>query len=271
MAKVLGKVGDVSVPEEDGGFVFDGDPPFLEWVVAPDTIDNNARWTVYRVDLDQKIPDWGDIRAVASATGASWMELGDAFMDIHPLVRAQAYMAWTDYYGWTDFDEYPLSLDSKQIDQRYGTNLTTFGSDEEEADLIVQHMTEFVAGYIETVVLEESGQVLTINRHTTGTKMLAEMDIHLLKTLFDDSIKFSRDNHQILTDLFFHAPRTYTERNAGRDFWISRNRRLGYENSGIMQKPKVAKLFATLATNSYKWPQAAGNIYRGSDKKLHLR
>ena len=82
MAEVIDTIGDVNVPEYDGGFVIEREGPDqrdiwgdyeVEYVQTPpddlDFDDRRARWTVYRVSLDPEVPTWGDIRAVSRTSG----------------------------------------------------------------------------------------------------------------------------------------------------------------------------------------------------------
>jgi len=138
-AKVVEVVGDVNVPEYDGGFIIErsaaGQKDFwgdyeLEWVVVPDEewgfdakAARKARWEVYRVTLDPEIPNWGNIQDVARSGGQDPTELAQAFVSPNPRDRAYAYMTWAGHYGWHEFDSYPLSLTLHEVEKRYNVEL----------------------------------------------------------------------------------------------------------------------------------------------------
>jgi hypothetical protein len=140
---IVGAVGDVGVPEYDGGFVYkDGDGFTLEWVIVPDEgvdfDDLAARWHVYRVALDKGVPDWGSYKSAAKTSGRKPGDLKDAFESDDPMVRAGAYIDWAGHYGWENFDESPLVLDKEAIEDRYDTEMGEGGGEgetEEDADL----------------------------------------------------------------------------------------------------------------------------------------
>ena len=125
--KEVGYIGDKNWPEYSGGPVFVDQtgvyPPELEYIESPESDEPGAEWTVYRVVLDQEVPDWGDVKAVAQSTGQPAKEIRNGFIDDDPIQRALAYQAWAGYYGWENFDNYPLTLSILEVEKRYDTDL----------------------------------------------------------------------------------------------------------------------------------------------------
>lgn len=134
----IGDVGDVNFPEYDGGPIYCRKPKsgeqkdiygdcFVEYVeIPPDDLefdDPDARWTIYRVDLDPEVPSWGDIKDVARTTDQDPDELAAAFVSNDPLERAYAYETWAGHYGWHEFDQYPLVLTRLETEERYDADL----------------------------------------------------------------------------------------------------------------------------------------------------
>jgi hypothetical protein len=129
--EIVSDVGDVNAPEYDGGWVLRTEHGYvLEYVETPSDDDMrggsyspNARWLVYRLDLDIGVPRWGHIEDVASSSGASEGELKKDFESSDPKRRANAYMDWAGHYGWREFDSYPLSLTKQETEKRYGRRI----------------------------------------------------------------------------------------------------------------------------------------------------
>lgn len=132
--KLVGSIGDIGVPEEAGGRVYETSPGHfeLEWIepppddrrMEPGTYDApDGQWTIYGVLLDPEIPDWGDLRDAARSVGMPWMELADAFMSTDPIKRAYAYETWASYYGWHELDSYPTHLYRSEVEKRFKTEL----------------------------------------------------------------------------------------------------------------------------------------------------
>jgi hypothetical protein len=143
--EIIGTVGDVNFPEYDGGQVLKSpqeastgrsDGYELEYVeVPPDDIDfddKEARWTIYRVPLDRGVPTWGSLKSAAQTSGQKPSEVKAAFMSDDPMERAWAYEVYAANYGWGEFDQYPLVLDKKSVEDRYDVDLG--GGDEEEEE-----------------------------------------------------------------------------------------------------------------------------------------
>jgi hypothetical protein len=149
----IGTIGDVNFPEYDGGPVFDnGDGTYsAEYVEIPsddlDFTDPNARWTVYRVDLDQSVPSWGSLNDVARSAGQNPKELKRAFESDDPMQRAWAYVTWAGHYGWHEFDSYPLTLTCVETAKRYDTDLGCSDS----VDAAVAHVAAPVVAAVPVV------------------------------------------------------------------------------------------------------------------------
>jgi hypothetical protein len=89
----IGHIGDVNWLEYGGGPVYKTEHGYaVEHVEPPeDGVDFDspkARWTIHRVDLDQEVPSWGDVKSVARSAGQSSKELRNAFISDDPMVRA---------------------------------------------------------------------------------------------------------------------------------------------------------------------------------------
>ncbi len=127
MPKELGTIGDVSYVEHGGGPVIEMDDgsTYVEYVEPPeeDFDEPGATWMVYRVELDAEIPDWIDMKSVASTVGRGWMEFASDFHSPDPMVRAFAYQDVASSWGWHELDNYPLDLGRFEVGQRYGDDL----------------------------------------------------------------------------------------------------------------------------------------------------
>jgi len=148
--EIVGTVGDVNMPEYDGGIVYkdrDGESYTLEYVEVPDDDtdfdDKDARWTIFRVPLDKGVPDWGSYKAAAKTSGQKPSELKAAFESDEPMKRAWAYETFAGHYGWNELDNYPLVLDKHEIEERYDVDL---GGDSEEDDKFSEE--EMREGYV---------------------------------------------------------------------------------------------------------------------------
>jgi hypothetical protein len=137
--EVIGTVGDVDFTTHGGGEVYktaDGEH-VLEWVNPPpddlDFDDRNARWEIFRVNIDDGMPDWGSYKAAAKTSGQRPKELKDAFESENPMDRAWAFETWAGHYGWHELDSSPLVLDKKSIESRYDVELGS-GDDEDDDD-----------------------------------------------------------------------------------------------------------------------------------------
>jgi hypothetical protein len=145
--EIIGTVGDVDFLTYGGGEVYknaEGEYTLEHVEPPPDEIeldDKNARWEVYRVNIDAGMPDWGSYKAAAKTSGAKPSELKAAFESDNPMERAWAYETWAGHYGWNELDEYRLVLDKHEVESRYETEIGSGdepdepeGEDTEEGD-----------------------------------------------------------------------------------------------------------------------------------------
>src|SRR5271154_3829715 len=135
--EIVGTVGDVNFPEYGGGEVYkqgERGALTLEYVEPPpDDVefdDPEARWTIYRIALDKGVPE-GSLKAVAKTAGQRPSDLKKAFESDDPMQRAWAYETWAGHYGWESFDEYPLILDKRSVEDRYDVDLESELPEEE--------------------------------------------------------------------------------------------------------------------------------------------
>jgi len=154
MTKELGHIGDVNYVEYGGGPVYEDDDgsSSVEWI-EPDEEnfdEPGATWTVYRVELDQEIPDWIDVQDIANSVGRSWMEIASDFKSPDPMRRAFAYWDVAGYHGWHELDNYPLELGRAEVGARYDNDLYPLMP-------TVRERTDYIDG-------PQAGQI-TIDRH----------------------------------------------------------------------------------------------------------
>ena len=132
--KVVAWVGDVGMPEYDGGLILQTKYGYaLEWVVWPD---ESSPHEIYRVDLarfDGKkvIPElhgWVNWDSVARSIGAmdsaearaGWMEtMKRGFGGGDPRALADLVIAAASARGWHEFDQYPIEVTLKEAVARY--------------------------------------------------------------------------------------------------------------------------------------------------------
>ena len=140
--------GQILLPDHDG-------VPYLEVVVPPcdDEAKHGswlptAKWEVYRVEPERKkmvevdrviylvceawAPDWThplpqydewfheDLKDIASCVGRPMQEIRDDICSPDPVRRSAAYIDMAAYWGWYEFDQYPLSLTQHEVHERYG-------------------------------------------------------------------------------------------------------------------------------------------------------
>ena len=142
--KRVGTIGDINFVEHDGGPVFVDEtgvyPPELEYVQRMPEGDA----FVYRVSLEnlklspdgKLIParydstwphpiedytEWfdRDLESVARFAGTTRAHLVEELTSPQPIARALAYETLAQYHGWENFDNYPLHLSSKKLEERY--------------------------------------------------------------------------------------------------------------------------------------------------------
>lgn len=157
-SKALATFGDVNFIQHDGQLLVPGvedGEPYLEIIETPPDdmwVDGeftpDARWTVYRVEpeplklvesnrqvylvTESYQPDWShplsaydewfhkDLESVANSLGLTMEHIRDRLCSSDVRVRAGAYIDLASYFGWYEFDQYPLHLTQHEVHERYG-------------------------------------------------------------------------------------------------------------------------------------------------------
>lgn len=156
--KLIANLGDVNPVDYGGYFVFVDEtgvyPPEAEYLEVDESAfdfddDEKGKRTVYRVILEKctfqngvlsdnpfhpNHPAWffsteeekkarpqdSHLGNVAEFIGTDEEELIEQFCSDDPIERAQAYRAVAEYYGWNNFDDYPLEFTNrKEVEARY--------------------------------------------------------------------------------------------------------------------------------------------------------
>jgi hypothetical protein len=139
--KLVAQLGDVNPVDYGGCFVYTDETgvyaPEMEILESPDDDDAPEGWTVYRVMLepctyqdgvlsDNKYhptyPVWfaDKIADVARSCGIDELNLLAQFTSPDAIERAWAYRAVGEYFGFYEFDQYPLTFhDRADVDRRY--------------------------------------------------------------------------------------------------------------------------------------------------------
>ena len=123
--RLVGHIGDVNWLDYGGGPIYKTENGYwLEYVQPPEEDEDNGRrvWTVYQVSMPDHngIKDWlrdGDIQKF---TGVSTKEYLSALRSKNPIAEAQIWSDIASYYGWHELDNYPLTLNKKEVTLRYG-------------------------------------------------------------------------------------------------------------------------------------------------------
>jgi hypothetical protein len=143
--KKVGTIGDMNFVEHDGGPVYVDETgvycPELEYV--QNMPEGDA--FVYRILLEnlklspagkliprgydetwphpvERYTEWfdEDLASVANSCGLERAELVEALISDNPMARASAYEAIAQYFGWENFDSYPLHFaDREALEARY--------------------------------------------------------------------------------------------------------------------------------------------------------
>jgi len=134
--KIVGYVGDSGWPDEDGGPVFrysDGtySVEFIQYAYGGmGRPKGYPCCIVYRVDLDREpLPDWIDARDVATYTGVSASILRKRWNSPRWRDRVDVLESVASFYGWNNFDGYPLELTRKEVQARYRRRMTRTSPD----------------------------------------------------------------------------------------------------------------------------------------------
>jgi hypothetical protein len=134
----IGSVGDVNPIEYGGGFIFSAPEtggPWIEYYYGmesehPDVQDDpddvpDLSAVVYRVDLHKNGReflnwyDWIDWDDVAGSTGLDVAEYTTPSRLKKAQARALAIQDAAGYYGWHEFDSYPLQLTLGELMERW--------------------------------------------------------------------------------------------------------------------------------------------------------
>ena len=138
----IANLGDVNPIEYGGIFVFVDStkvyPPEMEILEEPPEDSENQIWTVYRIILDTctyqngilsgnrfhpECPTWfaDDIDSICSF--ADYPDLIADLCSSDPCKLTQAYRVIGDYWGFNNFDSYPLSLNRREVWGRYNSRI----------------------------------------------------------------------------------------------------------------------------------------------------
>lgn len=141
--------GDVNFIDYGGQLLIEGEDGdlFLEIIEEPED-EEDGTWTIYRTDIDKLkvVHKYGKDFLVDSKYKSDWPHPVSAYeewfskyideaastMDIDPdelinmlcsndpIDRAEAYIVLGSYFGWYEFDQYPLHLSREEVEKRYG-------------------------------------------------------------------------------------------------------------------------------------------------------
>ena len=122
--RMIGHIGDVNWLDYGGGPVYKTDNGyFLEYVQSDEDEDGPHKvWTIYGVSMPDPsgIKDWLKRGDIQKFTGVSTKEYLSALRSKNPLAEAQIWSDIASYYGWHELDQYPLTLNRKEVTLRYG-------------------------------------------------------------------------------------------------------------------------------------------------------
>jgi hypothetical protein len=129
IASWVGGVGDKNFLDHSGGPIYKTESGYRVDYVEPPSDDDDfeskrARWTVYQIDLDPGLGDWADLKGVASYTGVSVQTLKKRMESTNYRELAHVLVDIAGYHGWHEFDQYPLSLTRKEVEERYGDTVS---------------------------------------------------------------------------------------------------------------------------------------------------
>ena len=138
--ELIANLGDVNYIDHGGFLVLKNKETesFSVEEVCPieDYDSRQERWEVRRFDLERHTyidgvlsdnefhpdsPAWyaEDIPAIAICIGCQPEDLIAWFCSDNPVEQALGYRAIASYWGMTNFDSYPLSLNREEVEQRY--------------------------------------------------------------------------------------------------------------------------------------------------------
>ena len=141
--ELVGTLGDVDPLGYGGGWIFRDKtgvyPPELEYVEPTIQHENTGTVMVYRLILEPhtyvdgvlsdnsyhpETPVWyaDKLDSVCSCCDCDRDELIAALCGSEPVAKATAYENLAAYWGWHEFDQYPLELTPEEAEERYSAD-----------------------------------------------------------------------------------------------------------------------------------------------------
>jgi len=121
--KVIRRIGDINPLDYDGGFAylhFETGKPEIEMYLLDDPENDDTEkdeYTVYTC-LVEDPGDWADWNAVARSYGTKAEDYVNAFLRNDQDQMICAIEDAAGYYGWFEFDQYPLKLTRAEAEER---------------------------------------------------------------------------------------------------------------------------------------------------------
>lgn len=123
--RILGNLGDAN-PLDYGGLIvyemLDRGKKYIDAEYWTEPGPESETYTVYAWGVEKNVQEdlvWVDWEAVASYTGHSLDQLKELGRSRDPMDRASVYKAVGDYYGYDEFDSYPLELTREDMEKRW--------------------------------------------------------------------------------------------------------------------------------------------------------
>ncbi len=156
--KLIANLGDVNPIDYGGYFIFEDEtgvyPPEGELLISPDSDERGEKYIVYRFMLEpctydesqdilsdnkfhpdfpawfakpeserkERPQDTTYLEDVCRCMDVPKAELIRMFLSENPIERADAYRCVGEYHGFENFDNYPLRLSRKEVEERYGNH-----------------------------------------------------------------------------------------------------------------------------------------------------
>lgn len=123
LRKVICPVGDVNPLDYDGGFAylhFETGKPEIEMYILDDPENDDPEkdeYTVYAC-LVEDPGDWVEWDSVARSMDTSAEDYINAFRGNDQVAMIRAIEDAAGYYGWFEFDQYPLHLTRAEAEER---------------------------------------------------------------------------------------------------------------------------------------------------------
>lgn len=120
--KLLGGIGDVNPVTHGGGYIYqDDDSLWLEYSHGLETGVSTIKLFIVHIE-DCVECDWADLDKVATSYGCEVDSLIAMGRSPNLVDRAYLLEAIGGYYGWENFDPYPVTLTEQQLTDRWGVN-----------------------------------------------------------------------------------------------------------------------------------------------------